>query len=433
MSILNWLRLSRSKPSILDVGSTASTIKAHDLLFGNHGPVRRPVNETVSAGKSHLEPSSKATATCGSRLVKHYEFNTGATDVEPLIEGWAAGEDVLWCKASGGKLKISRPDDEVSSSYIVVFRIGPFLDGCSRKSRSIQIVVNEADVTNHEISGDTALAIAIPRSLGEIWAIEIHASDHVLNVPLCCSVKAIWVFACRDDVLKSRGLHRPPLHGRSLSETVSIIRRESGLTPQQLLNQFESLGHSCDFGFVQRDYGLEPIGLFRWSGISTVDAFRGITEKFSRIGSAQSVDVIIPDGLDEFWIFEKNYGIFFHTFQSPKTNDQAAVLEKEAKRLPFLRRKFIEELELTDKIFFLKRPEATSDAEALAVWAALNLWGRNCLMVVGPHEKAILGAVDDIGLRLARGYVFSELDNERRAQVWLSTCANAYEALGKYN
>ena len=54
-----------------------------------------------------------------------------------------------------------------------------------------------------------------------------------------------------------------------------------------LFLQFESMGHNCEFGLVQRHFGAEPLGLLRWNAISVEDVILGIEQQFEGVGNPE--------------------------------------------------------------------------------------------------------------------------------------------------
>jgi hypothetical protein len=61
----------------------------------------------------------------------------------------------------------------------------------------------------------------------------------------------------------------------------------AGSPEAALLDRFESLGEDCEFGLVQRHYGVEPpLTLFRWSGTRFEDLVRGLESRFDGLEAA---------------------------------------------------------------------------------------------------------------------------------------------------
>jgi hypothetical protein len=90
-------------------------------------------------------------------------------------------------------------------------------------------------------------------------------------------------------------------------------------------------------------------------------------------------------------------------------------------RLPFLRRKFLEDLALGEKIFLLRATISVSDAEALAFWAAINCHGRNTLLFIDRDNRGETGTVEMLAPRLLLGHAGPAPDQA----VWLRLCTAA--------
>jgi len=196
------------------------------------------------------------------------------------------------------------------------------------------------------------------------------------------------------------------------------------------LCRFESLGHSCDFGLVQRELGMEPLGLLRFTGISTHDAFLGLIDRFAGIGDRAAIHPRVVEGLNEYWIDELNYGLHYHTFIPPDKATPDQLIAREMSRLPFLARKLLEDLQLGEKIFLLRRPEAMKVSEAIAMWTAINTYGPNSLLFLEQEGGGEPGMVVQLGPRFLRGYIDGVLGQvSPQVPTWLAVCANAYEAI----
>jgi hypothetical protein len=100
---------------------------------------------------------------------------------------------------------------------------------------------------------------------------------------------------------------------------------------------------------------------------------------------------------------------------------------QESRRLPFLRRKILEDLANGEKIFVLRRPEPLSDYETLAVATAIRLHGRSALLVLEQGSGSEPGTVEVIG----HGVIIGHLDGvpgqvPPSHEIWLSICATTY-------
>ena len=64
-------------------------------------------------------------------------------------------------------------------------------------------------------------------------------------------------------------------------------------------------------------------------------------------------------------IHEKKFGLIYHTFVYEGQRSVWLMREQESARLKFLLRKFMEELEVAEKIFVYKRNSMVSEEEIL--------------------------------------------------------------------
>ena len=218
----------------------------------------------------------------------------------------------------------------------------------------------------------------------------------------------------------------PPV---SALETITpeLIEREVGTPIAEFVMEFESLGHSCDFGIFQRQCGAEPLGLLRFAGISTSSLVNGIADRFMGLEEPTKMDaILIPEWGDEYRLVEGHYGINSHTHLGVSDASPEQLIARERWRLPFLRRMFLEVLDGKLKTFVLRRPAQMHVSEAQAVVAALRLWGENHLLWAVQHQGGEPGAVDQVLPYLMRGH----LDTTRgpgnaTMEAWLSVCVNA--------
>jgi hypothetical protein len=224
---------------------------------------------------------------------------------------------------------------------------------------------------------------------------------------------------------------KPPLFALDADEraAMQIAGMRLGEPLSDAVTRFESLGHTCDLGFLQRQCGAEPLGLLRFGGIPTHGLVEGLFDNFAKLGRPGSLRPMIePDRKDEYVMLDILYGLSWHTALDPGQVAPEQVLARETWRLPFLKRVFLETLAAGDKIFVLRPPRFMEFAEAEAVVTALRLHS-DCSLLWAVQEQGEPGSVDIIRPYFFRGH----LDvNGRRGnasmQAWLSLCANVLSA-----
>ena len=172
------------------------------------------------------------------------------------------------------------------------------------------------------------------------------------------------------------------------------------------LQEMASLGFNCEFGFVQRHVGAEPMSLFRWSSVPLDKLIEGLEKSFAGLNARGALDVqLSPEG--EFVAEDKVYGFRHHTFVFAF---QGGVLERvqrnEYIRVGVLRNTLLEELREQKKLFVYHDAGESNLADIRRLVRALQIHGNNTLLwVVGAPCAAQIGETQQIERGLIRGYV----------------------------
>jgi tetratricopeptide (TPR) repeat protein len=180
-----------------------------------------------------------------------------------------------------------------------------------------------------------------------------------------------------------------------------------------LMLGFESLGERCDFGAVQRHHGVEPLGLLRFAFSRFDPLIAGLEERFEAVGTVE--DTSFELWQDETILYMRKYGIVFHTFvyqkELPTAEKRAAFQEQQRRRLLFLKKKLVEDLEDPQKIYVYSSDERVADADARRLFGALRAYGPNSLLYVRPADAAHPpGSVEVLEEGLYAGY-YTGLNN----------------------
>lgn len=208
---------------------------------------------------------------------------------------------------------------------------------------------------------------------------------------------------------------------------------EEELSPSALMLSFESIGERCDFGAVQRHYGVEPLGLLRfaWSGLDSLIA--ALDDRFDAIGTLEDTEF----GLfgDETILRMKKYNLIFHTFiykvaeLAPEKRE--AFEQQQRRRLLFLKDKLIRDLEDPQKILIYATSDYASDGDAARLFAALRAYGPNGLLYVRPERgDRSSGTVERLADGLYAGYFPGVNDfvsgNQPPFELWHRLCLQTY-------
>ncbi len=121
----------------------------------------------------------------------------------------------------------------------------------------------------------------------------------------------------------------------------------------KLLLRFEALGDNCEFGLAQRQAGAEPLGLLRFAGFHIPIERRigrmieALGRRFDGLGAPDTVriEAVGGEGRREFLVLEDAWGLMYHTFQLEGEVEPEVLRLQEARKLEFLRRKLIADIE----------------------------------------------------------------------------------------
>jgi hypothetical protein len=207
------------------------------------------------------------------------------------------------------------------------------------------------------------------------------------------------------------------------------------LEHREMLMNMQTLGINCEFAFLQRSVGAEPLGLFRWTFAPLAKLLPAIEQGFQGLGSAGSLQVHI-DRATEFIVRDTIYGFQYHSFvYENKGGTLQEVLKNEHNRLTYLSRSLLEEMRERTKLFVFHDAEQSNLEEVRKLVRAINSYGTNSLLwIVGTSEKLIVGTARLIEPCLIQGYVSgfqtpvdSVLPTSVHQPSWLSAATQAYK------
>jgi hypothetical protein len=196
---------------------------------------------------------------------------------------------------------------------------------------------------------------------------------------------------------------------------------------------FESLGERCDFGAVQRKYGVEPLGLLRFAFSKLDSLIAGLEDRFAAVGTVEDTGFELYN--DESILYMKKYGLVFHTFVYEKehaTEEKRNIFrQRQRRRLAFLKDKLIADLEDPQKIYIYSSDERVTDADAKRLFQALCAYGPNKLLYVRPTRRGRpVGTVETLEDGLYAGYYPGLVDFVEGGQppfeVWREMCERTY-------
>ncbi len=178
---------------------------------------------------------------------------------------------------------------------------------------------------------------------------------------------------------------------------------------RSLVEQFQSLGHNCEFGFLQRFFAAEPLDLFRFSGATPDGIAAALETRFSAFQNIENLAIEFEgefeNGQPQMAVAVKSYGFRFHAGNMPANTSFDDIKAAQWKKLTFLARKFREDLIGGERIFVC-RHGAEFEQEIVHLAEVMRTYGPTDLLWVSleaPGKPA--GTVERISDGLLRGYI----------------------------
>ena len=373
-----------------------------------------------------------------SKLLLEILFGQTGNSSSYIGEGWADVEPAhRWTvgRRSSIRLELNDPGPDC----ILVIDALPWCDGHTLPVQTVMLAINDRLLATLHLSDHRTLAFPLPSGLpqtGGVWLdfIHLNASTPRPDAGLDRNGAALGLLMTRLRVFRlpqsSAGIEtRDALPGKrddgSLQHAVAAA---TGLAAAALAMRFESIGHNCEFGLVQRGLGAEPLGLLRFASVVTHALVEGVMQRFQGVGHPAMTRVYLSEPPEpEFKIHEQTYYLWYSTGKTAAEAAEKTLHAEQCRRLVFLQRKFEEDLAEGGKIYVVTRAEVLSYAEALALYCALALHGPNVLLWTVHGDAARAGQVD----RLLPGFLcghLGEVDDIYYAgwDAWLSVLCNAF-------
>jgi hypothetical protein len=170
--------------------------------------------------------------------------------------------------------------------------------------------------------------------------------------------------------------------------------------------RFESLGENCEFGLVQRHGGSEPLGLLRFSSTPLPKLLAALAARFDGLGRADRLKVELSTNGREYMVLDETFGLYYHAWVMAGERPPEDVHRRELRRLPYLTRKLVDDLEAGEKIFVYRSVGRHTEAQMHRLHEAMRHYGDNTLLwmeLASAGHPA--GTVERLGPGLLRGHM----------------------------
>jgi hypothetical protein len=211
-------------------------------------------------------------------------------------------------------------------------------------------------------------------------------------------------------------------------ETAATDADARGL--RSLMMRFESLGENCEFGLVQRRCGAEPLGLFRFASTPLRNLMAALKARLDGLTDADNFDVELSENGREYMVADRRFGFRYHAWVMAGEMTPEQIRHREARRLPLLVRKLIEDLEHGEKIFVYHGMERVTLEQATALAAILRGFGPGSLLWIElANDDHPAGSVSWAAPGLLKGYMDrlapAEDAHDLSLECWITICRGA--------
>lgn len=213
------------------------------------------------------------------------------------------------------------------------------------------------------------------------------------------------------------GAHMTVSHQEAMPDARSEAR--------DLMLRFCTISGNCEFGAAQRAFGAEPLDLFRWGNTGIGALMRILRARFEGIGDPEQITVWAnPRG--EYHVRHQGFGFNWHAFTKVTAATPEEVRQRECRRLPFLARKLIEELEGRQRIFVVKCASLPLPGIMRSLHAAAALYGSPDFLLVTEGTPPTVSRDNETGFLLGTIPKFADparVPGTTDAESWRKLCA----------
>ena len=297
--------------------------------------------------------------------------------------GWSVAEPTeTWTLGTESRLVLPVP--ERAGPYVLSMLLRPMLAPPQLRAQRLRVVANGAEVGNFTIAQRGQRCCVLP------W--ELIAGRPNLEIALHMPDAARPAdFGVHSDDRRELGValermllfpEAEPPSGVAAQADAEALAAVDRMALHDLMLGFESLGQNCEFGLAQRQCQAEPLGLLRFSSTPLAQLLNALDNRFEGMGEPEAITVSLSANGREYMVNDRTYGFLYHAWVNVGEMTAADVAKREARRVPFLVRKLLEDLAAADKIFVFKGMSGMPEEEVFPLAMALRRYGPNTLLYV---------------------------------------------------
>lgn len=341
-----------------------------------------------------------------TKIEQTFTFGTNGNSRANRLHGWSADEaGFAWTVGAQSAFVTRYPDAPLG--FFLEFQWHPFSYPPRLLGQPVTVTVNDRRVRSFELRhrGFAAIYCPPPQPLEHSLCIKLDhpeaarprdVSGHHDTRELAICVRRIRVLVITSEQAqppsRRSGVRLSALDVPGLAPEVETA---TGMPISDFLSGFEMLAGNCDMGLVQREFGVEPLSLLRFAGATSEVAIRGLDTGFDGIG--ESIVPEVSRDPNREWMVVDRYGLRYHSGQPSDLVSAQEIVDRERKKIGFLKRKFLQDLAEGRKVFVYVDQHGLALHEVLPLFLALNRHGpRRMLWLSEAGRFSQPGAVEEI-------------------------------------
>jgi hypothetical protein len=344
--------------------------------------------------------------------------------------GWALPEaGHAWTEGPESGLMLPAPG--AAGSYLVTLRVNPFLYGGAVTGQRLTVLANGGEVGDFVVREKTSVECVVPLSLvrkrPEWLALTFRHPDAVRPADIS-DLQDERRLAFSFEAIRLRCQAAPEDAAPAGSGTAAATDAAAG---EGLLQAFENLGESPEFGLVQRHCGVERPGLLRFAEAPLPALISALQMRFDGLGDPDQIEVLV-NHRQEYLVVDRRYGFVFRPGLRLGDAEPDTIRQEQAALLGFLREHLVADLAVPGKIFVYRGMRRLPRLLIARLVDELRAYGRSTLFWVDLHDgDHPPGTVEVLGDGVLRGYLdrFGTDGNADKPSVdcWVELCHKARE------
>jgi hypothetical protein len=393
----------------------------------------RPHRETISP------PGAPPAAAADLDLA----FGRGGAAARHCVSGWSDPEETeIWSIGPLSRLVLPAPPSATAGGmpHMLVLHLRPHVVEGKLPAQRLRVRANGIEIGAFTLARRTTRACLIPAAAlrgRDTVELTFETPDAARpsdlgagrdNRPLAVALSALRLYPDRFAPRPGLGLLGDD---EPIPVDIAAVMRADRMPLAELMQRFESIGQNCEFGLVQRRCGAEPLGLLRFASTPLPNLLAALDAGFAGMGTPDTVRAAPSPNGRELMVTDTRYGIVYHAWVKAGEMTTEAVGRREARRVPLLARKLLEDLEAGEKIFVFKGMGALADEAVFPLAAALRRHGPNTLLALTlADDTHRAGTVE----ARAPGFLIGYLDrfapgedaHDFLLEQWVAVCRAAY-------